>query len=92
METKHTPGPWTATQDPNGSWRDYCIGTDAGIDSIAVCSQRDAALISAAPELLEAAMQAECKCTLAERDCGHRVDCWMPGLKSAIAKAVGHDG
>ena len=53
----HTPSPWKATKDPLGNSSDYCIGTETGdarIDSVAVCSSCDAALISAAPELLEA--------------------------------------
>lgn len=42
--------------------------------------------------LLEAAMQAECSCSLKERDSGHRLECWMPNLKAAIAATVGNDG
>lgn len=52
-----TPGPWKATKDPHGSNNDYCIGmaTDVRrIDRVATCSAGDAALIAAAPDLLEA--------------------------------------
>lgn len=49
----------------------------------------NARLIAAAPELLEAAMQADCGCSVAERDSGHRPECWMPALAAAIAKATG---
>ena len=52
---KHTPGPWIVTKDPHGTSDDYCIGVaDGKIDQIAVCSERDARLIAAAPELAEA--------------------------------------
>lgn len=53
----HTPGPWKATKDPHSSWSDYCIGMEsdvARIDRVAVCSECDAQLIAAAPELLAA--------------------------------------
>lgn len=52
---KHTPGPWIVTKDPHGTSDDYCIGVaDGNIDQIAVCSERDARLIAAAPELVDA--------------------------------------
>jgi len=57
MKTRHTPGPWKATKDPHGHRDDYCIGMEtdvARIDRVAVCSECDASLIAAAPELLEA--------------------------------------
>lgn len=51
----YTPGPWIATPDPHGTADDYCIGVAGGkIDQVAVCSERDARLIAAAPELAEA--------------------------------------
>ena len=56
-KAQHTPGPWKATKDPHGTSSDYCIGmaTDvARIDRVAVCSERDASLIAAAPCLLDA--------------------------------------
>lgn len=31
----------------------------------------------------------KCPCTIAERDSGHRVGCWFPGMQAAIAKAEG---
>lgn len=52
----HTPGPWVAQHysrsvDPD----DWCIGVDGGaIDAVASCSERDADLIAAAPEMMEA--------------------------------------
>lgn len=58
MKTKHTPGPWKATKDPDSiRGEDYCIGMEtdvARIDRVAVCSECDASLIAAVPELLEA--------------------------------------
>ena len=53
--SKHTPGPWTAEQDPNSIMSDeWCIGAQGQIDMVAVCSERDARLIAAAPDLLAA--------------------------------------
>lgn len=55
-DQKHTPGPWVAQHysrsiDPD----DWCVGVEGGaIDAVASCSERDAALIAAAPELLAA--------------------------------------
>lgn len=55
MMSKHTPGPWTAQRDPGAVMADdWCIGAGSQIDMVAVCSERDARLIAAAPELLEA--------------------------------------
>lgn len=54
---KHTPGPWVASPDPNGSPTDWVIGTtneSRPIDEVAVCNARDANLIAAAPDMLEA--------------------------------------
>lgn len=56
MNTRHTPGPWVAQKDGYSVLiEDWLIGTPGGRpDEVAVCSKRDAALIAAAPELLEA--------------------------------------
>ena len=57
---KHTQGPWIARPDPNSILPDslvtdnWCIGVEGSIDKVAVCSARDARLIAAAPDLLEA--------------------------------------
>ncbi len=56
-ETKWTPGKWVAIPDPNAcAFDDYCVGVAGGerVDEIAVCSERNARLIAAAPELYEA--------------------------------------
>lgn len=51
----HTPGPWIVSHDPDGTSDDYCIGVpDGKVDQVAVCSNRDAALIAAAPDMYEA--------------------------------------
>lgn len=52
----HTPGPWIARKDPNAiNPDDWCVGTGPqNIDKVAVCSFRDAHLIAAAPDLLDA--------------------------------------
>lgn len=51
----HTPGPWIVSHDPDGSADDYCIGVpDGKVDQVAVCSKRDAPIISAAPDMYEA--------------------------------------
>jgi hypothetical protein len=55
VNTAHTPGPWIATQDPDGITDDYCIGiADGKIDEVAVCGKRDAGLIAAAPGMFHA--------------------------------------
>lgn len=95
----HTPGPWLFDEENTG--RDYNIGygiytNESGrtlahiplreADGIAEANAR---LIAAAPELLEASRTAQCACSVKERDSGHLVDCWMPALLAAIAKAEG---
>lgn len=53
--SKHTPGPWVATPDPLGCETDWMVGAAVGHpDGVAVCNKRDAHLIAAAPDLLEA--------------------------------------
>lgn len=42
---------------------------------------------TAIDELLAAAEQAQCGCTVRERASGHLTECWMPDLSAAIAKA-----
>ncbi|PZO66159.1 MAG: hypothetical protein DI635_00600 [Pseudoxanthomonas suwonensis] len=56
MKAQHTPGPWIAQRDPhalpNAVNADYVIGIEGGpIDYVAVCSERDAEVIAAAPRL-----------------------------------------
>ena len=52
--SQHTPGPWIAQRDPNAIMADdWCIGAQGQIDSVSVCSERDARLIAAAPKMYE---------------------------------------
>lgn len=52
---KHTPGPWIALRDSSRHrGDDWMIGRPGKPDEVAVCSERDAALIAAAPDLLDA--------------------------------------
>lgn len=61
MSGAHTPGPWTATPDPHAfDADDYLIGVEGGKpDEVATCSKRDAPIIQAAPQMLEALIAAE---------------------------------
>ena len=90
MKTKHTPGPWKATKDPDSiRGEDYCIGMEtdvARIDRVAVCSECDASLIAAAPELLEAVNR-----MLTWNHGGQRAED-VAFARRAYAKALGHDG
>lgn len=53
--SNHTKGPWVARPDPSAIYPDdWCVGVGDSLDSVAVCSARDAHLIAAAPDLLEA--------------------------------------
>lgn len=58
---QHTPGPWIATRDPAGfASDDFLVGHEGGnADSVATCSECDAPIISAAPDMLEALRNAE---------------------------------
>ena len=52
MEAKHTPGPWKAIVDPEG-WELVASGRGQTIATFD-CSESDARLIAAAPDLLAA--------------------------------------
>jgi len=86
-DTKHTPGPWVITQDNKGSLDDYCIGTGQRIDEVATCSKRDAHLIAAAPELLEALV--EIRKWTGPWGLYDEIDAAMQAADKAIAKAKG---
>ena len=93
----HTPGPWSVEPESvtaaTGHYEPPVILAADGFTSVAIIrvgaghDEANARLIAAAPDLLRAAKDAQCACPLGERDLGHRVDCWMPALSSAIAKA-----
>jgi hypothetical protein len=65
MKTKHTPGPWTVMNSHKAGYRDIAsLGDDEPQNRKYVCEitpsdtlQQDAALIAAAPELLETLME-----------------------------------
>jgi len=88
MEKKHTPGPWIVNENKEGS---YDIDNNVGCDYVGIAyGKEDAALISAAPDLLEA-----CRDMLAAFDSAPQ--CWLPTveqqvveeqMKNAIAKAL----
>lgn len=69
--TEHTPGPWTVSRTK----RDI-LGPD-GIEVVAYAYERDARLIAAAPELLEALESVEASGYV------------FPEVRAAIAKARG---
>lgn len=88
MATRNTPGPWIATPDPHAMQQgDYMIGRPGeNPDEVAVCSKRDADLISAAPELLEAVGR-----LLTWNHGGQRAED-VAFARRVYAKALGHDG
>lgn len=40
-------------------------------------------------ELIRAADDAQCDCSVSQRDSGHKIGCWMPRLQSALAAVEG---
>lgn len=60
-EMKHTPGIWIAKPDPTPFLEDdYIIGVEGGDpDAVATCSRKDAPIIRAAPDMLDALIDAE---------------------------------
>lgn len=82
----HTPGPWVAQPDPHSNPGEWVIGIANGpVDYVAVCSERDARLIAAAPELLEALIDCRRALELANFTGELAV------VDAAIAKATGGD-
>ncbi len=100
---RHTPTPWRVERHYSGHRtvaqmrscdRVVCINatTDAepvGYDATDANAEFIVRACNSHEELLEAAKQAQCGCSIAERESGHRVECWMPALLDAIAKAEG---
>lgn len=100
MKTKHTPAPWVIGQPEKYPTTVQWSGKDGFLYTVAdlegshlpdVEVEANTHLILSAPELLEAAKQAHCDCTLSERASGHKVGCWMPDLSAAINKAEGRE-
>lgn len=89
----HTQGEWIARPDPNGTQSDWCIGLNddvSPVDYIAVCHERDAHLIAAAPKLLmalNAALMALIGYLPAHRNTV--TDAAIESARAAIAAATG---
>lgn len=83
--TKHTPGPWTLLPDNNG-WTLHANGRDITTEAFD-CTDDDARLIAAAPDLLDALKLA--RRALEDND----IDEMMAGefeiITDAIVKATG---
>ena len=83
---KHSPGPWLAhphngnTAIHSSGWQ---IGSVIGKDAQA---KADAALISAAPNLLVRLI--ECEAVLSAPGAGHEGGEWIEEVRAAIAKAM----
>jgi hypothetical protein len=94
---KHTPGPWDKIVHGRSDSRVGAKTLIAIVYSQAYGDRENqeanARLIAAAPELLAELKEAvkDCRCSLAERDSGHRIDCFAPGALAAIAKAEMRD-
>lgn len=99
IETKHTPGPWHVVDCDAGLWVEGDNRTDVVCNlepRVVFYSHEDmsnALLISAAPDLLEAALitQRTVEGNFADgytiRVTGHE----MNAIRAAIAKATGHE-
>lgn len=98
----HTPGPWKIVDDellgPDDqgiaslhiyTHEDFPCAEDEQEEEVNAESAANARLIIAAPELLAACHDADCACTVRDRNSGHLVGCWMPAMQEAIAKATG---
>lgn len=91
MTTTHTPGPWTFDQEDDNS-TDFWVFQANGPARIAVeVSERDAALIAAAPDLLAALEAADRWVAMYHNLPGHDAAsrCMTAVIRAAIAKATG---
>jgi hypothetical protein len=92
MSTKHTPGPWVIGTRKDGS-RWFSIGDPAKgphYQSDIFCSDADARLIAAAPDLLEALSELERAVRILPPDMDEP-DSPLAQARAAIAKALGAD-
>lgn len=105
MESKHTPGPWTISQQVNKHGATvYTIGGDnnapAGtvlpwpVASDGIRRVEDAHLIAAAPDLLEAVRALFAECAMVHKHWGENCNqkaasAAIESAKAAIAKAEG---
>ena len=94
---KHTPGPWTFSEDGSGGNFRVSAGEIGVVGGCGCCDspwlggenyEADARLIAAAPELLKAAQRAADRFGLWEAPTAKMQDA-LDGLKAAIAKAIG---
>lgn len=90
--SKHTAGPWEAiSSGVEGEWES--IGPVTGSEQIGVyqvfCSEADAKLISAAPELLEALKLGLEYWQNRQQRYSNRSPVWVQQARAAIAKATG---
>lgn len=99
MKTKYTQGPWRVVnyQDKNdvprvvsdkGGIAVLCINRYIGETGPSKQEQTNAALIAAAPELLEALKDCEAALRLVERETGKSYAATI-GARAAISKATG---
>lgn len=89
--SEYTPGPWVAQEDGYAvRSEEWLIGTpDGRPDEVAVCSKRDAALIAAAPDLLEALIAITNQLERIGDTREHKDGAFIRDARAAIAKATG---
>ena len=96
MTTQHTPGPWivlnTGRPERGSAWRDVCsMGTEFTPSYVGEALEHDAALISAAPDLLDALQRFVTACDAYLPEPTHQAFCGLfASARAAIAKATGN--
>lgn len=98
----YTPGPLVVEAGPKGdpdvADADFIVAEKSPFGEVIATfpgpiargtPEGNARLFAVAGELLETAKDAQCACTVRERDSGHLVGCWMPALTAVIDKAEG---
>jgi len=85
METKHTPGPWYS-KCRDGSDKGLIYEESTGKNIAVAYDQKDASLIAAAPELLEALQQ------IADADYGTDTPKLRATARAALAQGEPHEG
>jgi hypothetical protein len=98
LVSAHTPGEWVVDDDRKGRTL-MVLARDGGMAIIVnevgrpatKTDRANACLIAQAPPLLRELRIAVqfCGCTVAERESGHRIDCWAPSALDVIEKAEG---
>jgi hypothetical protein len=87
-EIYHTPGPWRASPTAAPGWHVYSIPADVDVVWTEDMTEADAALIAAAPELLEV-VEGIARTACLRQFIGNKCICWSCKAKAAIAKAKG---